>query len=182
MPENRLPTTEVPPTPHRVSGHASSQTIVEWSARVRCKQSELRGSFSVLLFLGEVPPTPENPEDWVSSPNFAGSFDVLGGDEEEPDQGDDEMEGSVYLNRAILKLSEQRSLEPSVVVPLLKGTLQPNWRVLKIGGGVVELQSLEVVIRSTPLTFPPGGSFPVPGRPTYYYEITYGRRGGSRHP
>ncbi|KAF8655956.1 hypothetical protein AX16_002862 [Volvariella volvacea WC 439] len=183
MSGDRPPTTDALQSSQRASNQAPSQTTTEWSARVRCRQCELGGSFSVLLFLGEIPPAPETPDEWFLSPNFAGSFDVFGGDEpEEPDQRDDETEGTVYLNRTILKLSDQRSLDPRVVLPLLRGTLQPNWLVLKVGSGVAELQSLEVVVLSTPLTLPIGKSTPVPGRPTYHYDITYGRPGGSRRP
>ena len=47
---------------------------------------------------------------------------------------------------------------------------------------VVDLESLEVTVIATPLTYPPDAIFPVPGSATRYNGVTYGRRGGSREP
>ena len=44
----------------------------------------------------------------------------------------------------------------------------------------IEPDSLEVVVFATPLTFPPGGMFPLPGERRQYNTITYGRKGGSQ--
>lgn len=52
---------------------------------------------------------------------------------------------------------------------------------LQTSGEVAELQSLEVAVIATPLTYPPGAVFPVPGQGHRYNQITHGRNGGSRH-
>jgi tyrosinase len=48
-------------------------------------------------------------------------------------------------------------------------------------GVVVQMQSLEVVVLATPMSQVPGKTFPDIGEPHYYYDVTYGRPGGSRH-
>ncbi|KAF8645995.1 hypothetical protein AX16_007421 [Volvariella volvacea WC 439] len=171
------------------SGQTSPTTITEWSVRIHCKQFELGGSFSVLLFLGEVPAAPTVAEEWYYFPNFAGAFDVFANSEADEcgncrDRENVEIEGHVYINPAILKCTGNHSLEPATVLPLLRERAKLNWVVLKVGGDVAELPSLEVVVQTTPMTLPvlSGGMIPSVGKPTYYYDITYGRRGGSRQP
>ena len=44
-----------------------------------------------------------------------------------------------------------------------------------------DLQSLEVAVIATPLSYPPGSAFPVPGNSHRHNGITYGKPGGSRH-
>ncbi|KAF8655955.1 hypothetical protein AX16_002861 [Volvariella volvacea WC 439] len=163
-------------------------TITDWSVRVHCKRFEVGGSFSVLLFLGEVPngsEVPATPEEWYYASNLAGSFDVFANSEANEcgncrDREDIPIEGHVYINRAILKQHNGNSLDPTTVVPLLEAKL--NWVVLKVGGGIVELPSLEVVVQATPLTFPvpSEGAIPSAGEPVSYPEVTRGRSGGSR--
>jgi len=154
-----------------------SNILRNWTARIRCNQHELGDNFSVLLFLVQVP---EDPTEWLTSPNFVGSFnthvDNAYGNQRSQSDG---VEGFVHLNNAIMGFSDQNSLEPAVVVPFLTNNL--HWRVLKMDGTAAELLSLEVVVIMTPLTLPPGSKFPVAGEPQCYYGITYGRPGGSRH-
>ena len=45
-----------------------------------------------------------------------------------------------------------------------------------------ELQSLEVTVIATPLSYPPSSIFPVPGQGNRNNRITHGRNGGSRQP
>lgn len=47
-------------------------------------------------------------------------------------------------------------------------------------GAPAQLESLEVCIYATPLSYPPGAMFPVPGERHRHNSITHGRRGGSR--
>ena len=51
---------------------------------------------------------------------------------------------------------------------------------IQSNGEEAALESLEVVVFATPMSFPPGSIFPVPGQATRYNRITYGRAGGSR--
>src|SRR6202042_2657493 len=53
------------------SGSGRLQTVDEWSVSVKCKKFELGGSFSVFIFLGEVP---ADPKQWLTDPAFAGTF------------------------------------------------------------------------------------------------------------
>ena len=53
--------------------------------------------------------------------------------------------------------------------------------VSQSNGEVAKLESLEVAVIATPLSYPPGSIFPVPGQARRHNGITYGRPGGSRH-
>jgi len=164
------------------STRSGPATILEWTARIRCNQYEVGGSFSVFIFLDEVP---TNPKQWFTDSAFVGTFDAfvnspLEGYANRNDQADFDIQGFVHLNPKFLKLSGQKSLEPSVVVPYLKKNL--HWGVQKVTGTVAELPSLEVVVLATPLTLPEGAKYPTAGEPVHYHDITYGRPGGSRNP
>lgn len=50
----------------------------------------------------------------------------------------------------------------------------------QVDGSAADFGSLEIVVFATLLTLPPGGMFPVPGKPHPYHSITYGRPGGSK--
>jgi len=170
------------PTVHPNQHVPPNQVLWEWTVRVEFNKYELGMSFSVPIFLGTVP---EDPEEWLVSPNFVGahhayvnSIAVLRANRQ--DQGNVVEEGFVHLNKAITQHSGLASLEPAVIEPYL--TQQLNWRVQKADGSVAELQSLEVSVVATPLSYPPGSQFPVPGKSHRYNRITYGRHGGSRLP
>jgi tyrosinase len=174
--------------PHAANVHSSHSASYappnrgswEWTARIEFKKYELGTSFSVLLFLGHVP---ENPRELRISPNFVGGHHAFVNSAANSctncrHQRDLVEEGFVHLNHGIVKLSGLGSLEPDVVVPYLTQNL--HWRVQKSNREVVDLESLEVTVIATPLTYPPDAIFPVPGPATRYNGITYGRRGGSR--
>ncbi|KAJ7480970.1 hypothetical protein FB451DRAFT_986454, partial [Mycena latifolia] len=134
-------------------------------------------------FLGTVP---DDPKQWRTSPNFVGAPHVFANSV--PNRcancrahRDAEVEGFVHLNEGIIENSGLHSLEPNVVEPYLKNNL--HWRVQKAGGQPIELShvpSLEVTVFATPLSFPPGSDFPVPGERQHHHRITAGRPGGSR--
>jgi len=155
--------------------------IQEWSGRVRCKLFEIGGSFSVFLFLGNIP---TDATQWLMDPAFAGTFDVFAN--ETPDecancneQRELVLRGFVHLNRSIVERLGQPSLEKDIVVPYLQQNL--NWGLRKADGEVVEiakLPSLEVTVKCTPLSLPVGSKYPIEGEPEYYHDITRGRPGG----
>jgi tyrosinase len=152
----------------------------EWTARVEFKKYELGSSFSVFIFLG---PVPENPREWRTSPNYVGGHhafvnSVANRCDNCTNQRDLVTEGFVHLNNAIAKHSGLGSLDPSVVEPYLTHNL--HWRVQKTSGEAADLPSLEVAVIATPLSYPPGALFPVPGHPHRHNQITHGRSGGSR--
>ncbi|KAF8990391.1 tyrosinase [Cyathus striatus] len=153
----------------------------DWAARIHFNKYELGGSFSVLLFLGEVP---EDPESWLVASNLVGAHHAFvnsaaGRCANCRTQADLVIEGFVHLNNGIAQHSGLGSLEPDVIHPYLKKEL--HWRVQKVDGTPVELTSLEVTVISTPLTLPPGSAFPVPGDAQHHHDITHGRQGGSQH-
>jgi tyrosinase len=88
-------------------------------------------------------------------------------------------EGFIHLDEGIIKHSGLTHLDPNVIEPYLTRNL--HWRVQKVDGSVAELESLEVDVIATRLTYPPGSMFPVPGPSQHHHGITHGRRGGSRH-
>lgn len=98
-----------------------------WTTRIRCNDSEVGGSFSILIFIGEVP---EDPKEWRKSSTFVGSEDIFGSEQSEANANLD-VEGFVHLNHALAKHSASRSLDPKDVVPFLEHKLQ--WRVQKVG-------------------------------------------------
>ncbi|KAJ7837986.1 hypothetical protein B0H14DRAFT_2790221 [Mycena olivaceomarginata] len=154
---------------------AEKDNLWEWTARVRVKKYEVGGSFLVELFLGSVP---TDPRQWRTSPNFVGAHYVF--TNSVPGRGDAEVEGFVDLNDGIAEHSGLDSLDPNAVVPYLTHNL--DWRVQRAGGEPVDLASvpsLEVTVFATPLTWPPGSDFPVPGERRAHRGITAGRPGGS---
>lgn len=106
-------------------------TIPKWTARIRLDHHEVTSSFSVLLFLGEVP---EDPKQWRKAPSYVGADDVFVNTARENCENCSrpvsEVEGFVHLNGAIMKHPEVRSLEPEKVKPYLKDNL--HWRVKKV--------------------------------------------------
>jgi tyrosinase len=158
-----------------------NQGFFDWTARIEFKKYELGTSFSVLLFLGVVP---EDPKQWAVSPNFVGALHAFVNSKAGQcancrNQNHLVQEGFVHLNQAIVQHSGLDSLNPHVVEPYLRKEL--HWRVQKVDGEAAELRSLEVSVISTPLSYPPGAMFPVPGTPRRHNHITHGRTGGSRH-
>lgn len=111
-----------------------SKNLWEWTARIRSGQCELGSTYMVIIFLGNVP---NDPEEWLSCPEFVGKHSVLvsGRKYTRHSQGDDTTEGFVHLNNAIVKRSGLDSLEPEDVAPYLKENL--NWRVQKVSQGVM---------------------------------------------
>lgn len=103
--------------------------VHDWTARIRFKKYELGRSFSVLIFLGQVP---DDPSQWRASPSFVGVHaafvnSAAGQCANCRDQEDVVVEGFVHLDTAIAKQSGDSSYEPGVVIPYLKDNLR--WRV-----------------------------------------------------
>jgi tyrosinase len=123
---------QVGPSTGGVRAQEASNVINDWSTRIHVKKYELSGSFSVLIFLGEVP---EDPEEWYTSPSFVGAhYAFVNGAAGQCDncrsQADLVVEGFVHLNLAIADLSGLPSYEPTVVRPYLKDNL--SWRIQSV--------------------------------------------------
>ena len=115
-----------------VSSRRPDHGLWDWTVRIEFKMYELRTSFYVFIFLGQVP---ENPRDWHSSPNYVGSACAFVNNVAErcancTNQQDIVLENFVHLDHAIARLSRLRSLEPHVIEPYLTSSLQ--WRVQKV--------------------------------------------------
>jgi tyrosinase len=120
------------PSAEGVRAPEASNVINDWSTRIHVKKHELSGSFSVLIFLGEVP---EDPEEWCTSPSFVGAHHAfVNGAADQCDncrsQEDLVVEGFIHLNLAIAERSGLPSYEPSVVHPYLKDNL--SWRIQSV--------------------------------------------------
>lgn len=115
-----------------IAANNPSDTIQEWTTKINCNQYELGGSFSVVLFFGQIP---DDPREWYSSDSFVGAFDAFVNEAMEQcqncrDQADVGIEAFVHLNEAISKHTNQSSFDPEVVVPFLTDNLL--WGVLKV--------------------------------------------------
>jgi len=110
-----------------------NQGLWDWTARVEFRKYELGVSFSVPLFLGQVP---EDPEEWLVGPNFVGTHHAfvstaVGHCANCRNQRTLVEEGYVHLNYAIAQHSGLGSLDPEVIEPYLTEQLQG--RVQKVG-------------------------------------------------
>lgn len=102
-----------------------SQDMCDWTARIEFNKYELSTRFGVLLFLGEVP---NSPQDWLTSPNLVGThFTYVDGRSHRGNRRGGVVEGFVHLNQGILKHSGLQSLAIEVVEPYLTRAL--DWRV-----------------------------------------------------
>ena len=123
-----------PPTTDKAT-HLPANILPEWTARIRCKVSELSDSHYVLLFLSPVSgPIPENPAEWRSAPPFVGSChffvnSFISSCDNCQNNANQITEGFVHLNHVLAQRLNLASLDPSVIVPFLKENL--HWRILK---------------------------------------------------
>jgi len=118
----------------------------DWSAKIHFKKYELGSSFSVLIFLGQVP---EDPEEWVTSPNYVGAHYAFVNRSAArcancTNQIDIIDEGFVHLNPAIAEHSGLGSFEPEVVHPYLEKEL--HWRVQKVWNDIFTLYNVLIYL------------------------------------
>jgi hypothetical protein len=120
---------------HQTMSH--KQITQDWKVEISCSQREVGGSFSVFIFLGDIP---ADPTQWLFDPAFAGTFDIYTYSSDTSDEshshneeegGNSIVNGSVHLNRAILR--RQQSLEEDAVLSFLRRKL--NWGVQKVRNG-----------------------------------------------
>ena len=132
VPAHQISLDPSPQHEQQSSAAAPNHGMYDWTARVEFKKYELRSSFSVLIFIGEVP---ENPREWRSSPSYVGGHHAFVNSAASrcsncTNQQDVIVEGFVHLSRAIAQHSGLPSLDPEVVVPYLTHNL--HWRVQKV--------------------------------------------------
>lgn len=107
--------------------------IWDWRVRVCVKEFELKESFQVLVFLGDVP---TDPKAWMSSESYVGCVGVFVNHVPEmcgncTNSADKVVQGAVYLDEYIAERSAlEGTLEPEDVSPWVKERLA--WRVRKV--------------------------------------------------
>lgn len=107
---------------------SQDRVVQDWRAEISCRIDEVGGSFSVFIFLGNVP---SDPTAWLTDPGFIGTFDIFAPNSSPYDPARDSLvNGFVHLNRGILRLSRQQSLEDNAVLPFLRQMI--NWGVQKV--------------------------------------------------
>ncbi|KAK2467606.1 hypothetical protein APHAL10511_000461 [Amanita phalloides] len=133
-----------------------------WSVRIRSKKFELGRSFSVLVFLGDVP---EDPNQWASSRNLVGAHHVVTNSAIEYCHNclaniGAINEGFVHLNRYLLSTRPFSGvLDPLNLSSFLSDQLQ--WRVMDNRRIPVQLCFLEVTMMSVPIMCRPGALLPM---------------------
>jgi tyrosinase len=105
------------------------KSIYNWGALVHTKRFELDHSYTVSIFLGDVP---EDPEDWLTSPSFVGFHAAFANHQIDlcancSKQRENVISSLVCLNKKIVERSGLSSFEPCVIAPYLKNNL--HWRV-----------------------------------------------------
>ena len=126
------------PPPSGGSGRVPSQPsspdhdVWDWTVRIEFKMHELRSSFFVFIFLGEVP---ANPRDWHTSPNYVGSACAFVNSAAQScsnciGQREAVLEQFVHLNHGIFRNAELASLKPNDIKPYLTKALQ--WKAQKV--------------------------------------------------
>jgi tyrosinase len=98
-------------------------TQLEWVARVRVDKNAVGGSFSVLVFLGNVP----EPDRWYDKAYVGSVSSYTSSYSQGKTDSPDLIEGFVYLNEKIIELSGLKTFDPRAVLPYLNRNLQ--WRV-----------------------------------------------------
>lgn len=96
----------------------------EWSARIRVKPADVGSSFTVMIFLGEVP---ADSNEWITSPSYVGSHSAFTDNRAKKDTT---TEGFVLLQEAIAERSGVEGFEPHVVTPYLREHL--DWRISSV--------------------------------------------------
>ncbi|KAG8972801.1 hypothetical protein FRC05_009523 [Tulasnella sp. 425] len=168
-----------PKTGTPVHHHGITEEYREWTARIRVNEYELGGSFSILIFLGEIP---DDPAEWRSSPNYVGAHSAFVSVESGDRRNDPNAitEGFVSLNSAIASKPGLNSYDPKEVVPYLQRNL--GWRIQKADRSPVdvsEVPSLQIVVIATPMRMREGEPFPEQcGDPKHHHEVTSGKPGG----
>jgi hypothetical protein len=105
--------------------------FTEWTANFVMKEHELGQSYTVLLFLGPVPPTATQ---WRTSPSLVGVYSAHTSGTPRPGEENAEIEGNIALTGA-LRRSDLTSSNPEDVVPFLRRNL--HWRVQKESAALV---------------------------------------------
>jgi Tyosinase C-terminal domain len=137
-------------TPQKPEHGEEPQNVVrEWAANIRFAKHELGRTFSVVIFLGDVP---EDPWQWFNSPSFVG-FAYAYAESLSNHNCKCMIHDVVYLESVIAKRSGLSSYDPSEVIPYLKDNLQ--WRIQTV-------RVFSLLCRARVLAIPDSDIFLVP--------------------
>ncbi|KAJ7755497.1 photo-regulated tyrosinase [Mycena metata] len=176
--------TAFPPKPESASNPSQlEEEYLDWRVHVEAETHALGGSYSVYIFLGEVP---NEPKEWMGSSSFVGVFDVFTRTNRDncPNCRANMTaisEGVIYLGDALKKTLN--SWDAKDVVPYLKENLE--WRVAQSeepNTPLSRLPSLEVLVVALPMYHKDNDPFPHrrAGREAQRFpEVTQGREGGA---
>ncbi|VDC03107.1 unnamed protein product [Peniophora sp. CBMAI 1063] len=127
----------------------TSNEYLDWTVRVEVDKFALGGkTFSVLIFLGDVP---SNPTQWRSATSFVGSVTAFATPLANTGQPS-LIEGFVHLNEYIAKHSGLHSYDPDEVKPYLKSNLKFRIQTAtyqSVSPG--DVPSLEITVASSPV-------------------------------
>lgn len=133
-----------PPQAQVAQPPSQGESRYEWFVNIRAKKHQLKGSYEVAIFLGDAP---EDPEQWVSSPSFAGSHGVFANSSPEScgncrENADLITEGFITLNWALRQNGYEHKSEAEVEEYIHDNI---DWRISKADGTVVPVKELEVL-------------------------------------
>ncbi|KAG8901914.1 hypothetical protein FRC01_009714, partial [Tulasnella sp. 417] len=153
---------------------------IEWTVRIRCKQSDLYKTGSIFIFLGGIP---SDVNTCTSDERFAGSYDPFVnpyplGCRNCVQNVDTVLEGFIHITADLIR----QGLDV-MDVGRVKDYLQQNlkWAVWTHGGEygrVEDLKSLEVTVIDSPIYGPEGADIPVIGGVRKHNEVTFDKPGG----
>ena len=107
--------------------------VLDWFVRIRAGRHALGSNYTVLIYLGE---PPLSPDDWRSSPNLAGSHTILSGSFGGVDG--EITEGFVHLNKLLTERGLLSNTEEEVEAYLKENI---EWRVLKVSEAMLSLRA-----------------------------------------
>jgi len=132
-----------PPAPVNPDSLSGLQRL-DWFIRIRAKKYQLKQSFTVLFFVGQVP---NDAAHYRSSPNLIGSHvEFVNSDPERcancKDSANSITEGFIELDTALERLGHGAKTEQEI-----EKYLQDNlhWRIQRIDGTVVAAKDLDVL-------------------------------------
>lgn len=131
----------------------SGQYYREWIANIEVKKHALSTSFSLYLFMGDIP---EDSSSWQTSDALVGSLGILAGRSMGAESG--KVTGTIPLTSALMRMiTEKRvqSLDIEDVKPFLQSVLRLG--VARMDGTVVgtfEVEGLGVSVVSAAVTIP----------------------------
>lgn len=123
--EQLYPRRKVPGMP------GENSKAIEWSARIRAVKGDLKDISSVLIFVGE---RPDNEKDFLTSPNYLGSFDpfvnaLTAQCSNCADTQDESVQGFVHMSSGLVERDVDIHDIGAVEVYLRKNL---NWAVRKV--------------------------------------------------